>query len=75
MLTFARPRSPAAPLLRSLQSSQAWFVRCIKSNPELLPRKMHGESVITQLRMSGTLDAVKLIQVRATDDRRLTTDY
>ena len=42
--------------------SQAHFVRCIKSNPELQPRKMHGESVINQLRLSGTLDAVRLIQ-------------
>ena len=38
------------------------FVRCIKPNPELLPRKLHGESVTSQLRMSGMLDAVTLIQ-------------
>jgi len=49
-------------LMEELQSSTAHFVRCIKSNPELKPLKMHGESVINQLRLSGTLDAVKLIQ-------------
>ena len=38
------------------------FVRCIKPNPGLLPRKLHGESVTSQLRMSGMLDAVTLIQ-------------
>ncbi len=49
-------------LMEELGSSEAHFIRCIKSNPELLPRKLHGVSVIDQLRMSGTLDAVKLIQ-------------
>ena len=49
-------------LMTELQSSQAHFVRCIKSNPNLKPREIHGEGVITQLKMSGTLDAVKLIQ-------------
>ena len=49
-------------LMTELEASQAHFVRCIKSNPELAPKKMHGSSVIEQLRMSGTLDAVRLIQ-------------
>ena len=49
-------------LMTELQAGQAHFIRCIKSNPELLPKKLHGESVMTQLRMSGTLDAVRLIQ-------------
>ena len=49
-------------LMTDLASSQAHFVRCIKPNPELVPNKIHGKSVIEQLRMSGTLDAVKLIQ-------------
>ena len=49
-------------LMTELASSQANFVRCIKPNPELKPNKLHGVSVIDQLRMSGTLDAVRLIQ-------------
>ena len=49
-------------LMAELQSLQAHFVRCIKSNPAKEPRVLHGASVIDQLRMSGTLDAVKLIQ-------------
>ena len=49
-------------LMTELQSSQAHFVRCVKPNPELLPQKIHGENTINQLRMSGMLDAVKLIQ-------------
>jgi myosin heavy subunit len=49
-------------LMTELQAATAHFVRCIKSNPELKPKTLHGESVITQLRMSGTLDAVRLIQ-------------
>ena len=49
-------------LMAELQAGQAHFVRCIKSNPELKPKKMHGALVIDQLRMSGTLDAVRLIQ-------------
>ena len=40
-------------------------MRCVKPNPELQPRKLHGESVTNQLRLSGMLDAVALIQVRA----------
>ena len=49
-------------LMTELQSSQAHFVRCIKPNPKLVPQEIHGENVINQLRMSGMLDAVKLIQ-------------
>ena len=77
-------------LLRAGQrASQAHFIRCIKPNPELVPKKIHGEQVIShdltltthrysqqltphvtthgeqvisQLRQSGMLDAVKLIQ-------------
>ena len=30
-------------LMTELQSSQAWFVRCIKSNPQLKPKLMNGE--------------------------------
>ena len=48
--------------MTELQSSQAHFVRCIKPNPKLVPQEIHGENVINQLRMSGMLDAVKLIQ-------------
>ena len=31
-------------------------------NPNQVPLKLHGEDVVNQLRMSGMLDAVKLIQ-------------
>ena len=53
---------PTPGLMTELQAGQAHFIRCIKSNPELQPKKLHGASVIDQLRMSGTLDAVRLIQ-------------
>ena len=49
-------------LMSELNNASAHFVRAIKSNPNLRPRELHGELVITQLKMSGTLDAVKLIQ-------------
>ena len=49
-------------LMTELGAGQAHFIRCIKSNPDLQPKKLHGASVIEQLRMSGTLDAVRLIQ-------------
>ena len=49
-------------LMTELESSQAHFVRCIKPNQKLVPQEIHGEGVINQLRMSGMLDAVKLIQ-------------
>lgn len=49
-------------LMTQLSASQAHFVRCVKPNPELKPGVIHGENVVDQLRMSGTLDAIKLIQ-------------
>eukprot|EP00966_Prymnesium_polylepis_P226560 5241027-Prymnesium_polylepis.1 len=49
-------------LMEQLGASEAHFVRCIKPNPQLKPGVLHGESVVDQLRMSGTLDAIKLIQ-------------
>ncbi len=49
-------------LMDGLNEAKAHFVRCIKPNPELKPNKIHGVSVMEQLRMSGTLDAVRLIQ-------------
>ena len=48
--------------MNELQAGQAHFIRCIKSNPNLAPKELHGANVIEQLRMSGTLDAVRLIQ-------------
>ena len=49
-------------LMAELGSADAHFVRCVKPNAELVPLKLHGEDVVNQLRMSGMLDAVKLIQ-------------
>ena len=49
-------------LMADLKQSNALFVRCIKPNPEKQPNRIHGKSVIDQLRQSGTLDAVRLIQ-------------
>ena len=49
-------------LMTDLKQSNALFVRCIKPNPEKQPNTIHGKSVIDQLRQSGTLDAVRLIQ-------------
>ena len=49
-------------LMAGLNDAQAHFVRCIKPNPQAKPGHIHGVSCIDQLRMSGTLDAVKLIQ-------------
>ena len=51
-----------AKLMEDLKQSNALFVRCIKPNPEKVPNKINGKSVIDQLRQSGTLDAVRLIQ-------------
>ena len=51
-----------AKLMEDLKQSNALFVRCIKPNPEKEPNKINGKSVIDQLRQSGTLDAVRLIQ-------------
>ena len=48
--------------MAELQASQAHFVRCVKPNQKLLPQELHGEGVVNQLKMSGMLDAVKLIQ-------------
>ena len=36
--------------------------KCVFSRKSPPPHKMHGAQVIEQLKMSGTLDAVKLIQ-------------
>ena len=49
-------------LMAGLTEAKAHFIRCIKPNPEAKPNKIHGVSVMEQLRMSGTLDAVRLIQ-------------
>ena len=49
-------------LMDGLQLANAHFVRCIKPNPQAKPGHIHGISVLDQLKMSGTLDAVKLIQ-------------
>ena len=49
-------------LMAELQASQAHFVRCVKPNQKLLPQELHGEGVVGQLKMSGMLEAVKLIQ-------------
>ena len=57
---FTRSLGALMQTLHACEGSH--FVRCVKPNPELLPRKMHGESVTNQLRMSGMLDAVSLIQ-------------
>ena len=57
---FTRSLGALMQTLHACEGSH--FVRCVKPNPELLPLKLHGESVSNQLRMSGMLDAVKLIQ-------------
>ena len=51
-----------AELMAELNSSTAHFIRCIKPNDRFAPRELESVSVVSQLRLSGTLDAVRLIQ-------------
>mgnify|MGYP002043935085 CR=1 FL=1 len=48
-------------LMGSLESTQAHFIRCIKPNKELASFKFTPSLVLTQLRCSGTIDAVQLM--------------
>ena len=49
-------------LLDALESTDAHFIRCIKPNNELKPNKLYGAFVLNQLKCSGTLEAVELMQ-------------
>jgi len=49
-------------LLDALESTDAHFIRCIKPNNELKPNLLYGAFVLTQLKCSGTLEAVELMQ-------------
>jgi len=49
-------------LLDALESTEAHFIRCIKPNNELKPNLLYGAFVLTQLKCSGTLEAVELMQ-------------
>jgi hypothetical protein len=49
-------------LLDALESTDAHFIRCIKPNNELKPNQLYGAFVLTQLKCSGTLEAVELMQ-------------
>ena len=59
-------------LMTELQSSQAWFVRCIKSNPQLKPKLMNGEvsapdwarSASDYLLIASLIRRVRLIRLR-----------
>lgn len=47
-------------LLQQLQVSVPSFVRCIKPNPEKVPRKVNMESVTEQLRNGGVFQAIEV---------------
>ena len=49
-------------LLDALESTEAHFIRCIKPNNELKPNLLYGAFVLTQLKCSGTLGGVELMQ-------------
>ena len=49
-------------LLDALESTDAHFIRCIKPNNELRPNRLYGAFVLNQLKCSGTLEAVELMQ-------------
>ena len=48
-------------LMEDLNSTKAHFIRCIKPNKELEAFKFTPSLVLTQLRCSGTIDAVQLM--------------
>lgn len=47
-------------LLRSLNSSQARYIRCIKPNGQKAPLQMEDQATIRQLRSSGVIAAIKI---------------
>jgi len=49
-------------LMEALESTDTHFIRCIKPNNELKPNLLYGAFVLTQLKCSGTLEAVELMQ-------------
>ena len=51
-----------AQLVTLLNSVSSRFIRCLKPNPTLVPRVLHGEMVLVQMASSGLLEAVKLMQ-------------
>ena len=49
-------------LMEALEATEAHFIRCIKPNNELKPNLLYGAFVLSQLKCSGTLEAVELMQ-------------
>lgn len=49
-------------LMEALETTEAHFIRCIKPNNELKPNLLYGAFVLSQLKCSGTLEAVELMQ-------------
>mmetsp|Transcript_5427 Transcript_5427/g.20537 ORF Transcript_5427/g.20537 Transcript_5427/m.20537 type:complete len:1223 (-) Transcript_5427:19-3687(-) len=45
-------------LMAGIRKTSPHFVRCIKPNPQSLPRKFHRRSVVEQLRYQGVLEAI-----------------
>ena len=51
-----------ANLLGELSSTRPYFVRCVKPNSERAPRRFDAALVLGQLRCSGLMGAVQLLQ-------------
>ena len=49
-------------LMKELQMTMPHFVRCLKPNHALAPKKLEGQMVLVQMASSGLLEAVKLMQ-------------
>ena len=51
-----------ASLLDELQAARVLFIRCVKPNAEQKPRAFTASSVLDQLRCSGVVEAVRVMQ-------------
>eukprot|EP00735_Rhodelphis_limneticus_P008926 TRINITY_DN2392_c0_g2::TRINITY_DN2392_c0_g2_i1::g.20869::m.20869 TRINITY_DN2392_c0_g2::TRINITY_DN2392_c0_g2_i1::g.20869 ORF type:complete len:1862 (+),score=613.81,sp/P47808/MYSH_ACACA/32.75/0.0,Myosin_head/PF00063.16/5.8e-227,MyTH4/PF00784.12/1e+04,MyTH4/PF00784.12/7.5e-16,Myosin_N/PF02736.14/1.7e-06,FERM_M/PF00373.13/4.6e+03,FERM_M/PF00373.13/4.5e-06,IQ/PF00612.22/0.16,Imm5/PF14423.1/0.24 TRINITY_DN2392_c0_g2_i1:87-5588(+) len=49
-------------LMTKLQGTEPHFIRCIKPNPDKVGNKFVGQMVLSQLRCSGMLEAIKVRQ-------------
>mmetsp|Transcript_84182 Transcript_84182/g.176163 ORF Transcript_84182/g.176163 Transcript_84182/m.176163 type:complete len:1205 (-) Transcript_84182:522-4136(-) len=53
-------RQQLSDLMTGIRETTPHFVRCIKPNPENLPKRFHRVSVVEQLRYQGVLEAIRV---------------